>query len=389
MLKMIMFAIVWVYMGEAYSQNAGYTISGYIKELPDGTSVYLVQNKDNGRPDTVDHVKSKNRKFVLKGKLPSEGTIRFVKLDNSISNKKHWVRLLLDNSGEKIKLTGTLGEWPNVSIEGSKLTKEYDKFVKCIKLVINDINTRIDAAEKDSAKIAEIKKDYDAKYLETLELIPGSYAVPLFLFNNKGMDLDLKEMAYESLSEKLKESYYGKALKKQIFNIKASKSIGIGKLIPDFVVTTPEGQEKSIRELAKQNKYTLIDFWASWCVPCRKEIPNLKMVYETFHTKGFNIIGLSTDDVEAKWKLAIKEDSTAWTQVIQKENVDKDVFGIISIPAYILLNDKAEILQMDMNSRFFSRSSVGTLNGTAVFIKDSKEKGLRGKELIEVLNGLF
>ncbi|MNL37310.1 Thiol-disulfide oxidoreductase ResA [compost metagenome] len=138
-----------------------------------------------------------------------------------------------------------------------------------------------------------------------------------------------------------------------------------------------------------KSKYTLIDFWAWWCAPCRADIPNLKKVYTAFQNNGFNILSISTDPNEFKWKQALREENTSWTNGIQEGNPSKNIFGIIAIPAYILLNDKAEIIQMDMNSTLFAKNTLGTMNGSQVFLKDSKKRGLRGDDLYQVIEGLL
>ena len=388
------------FVSNTFSQKLGYTISGNIKNLPDGIPFYLVLNKDDGYTDTVARVRSKNQKFTFIGVLKDEAQFAFVKLDTSVfklwkqkdaqgKNLQSSVRLLLNNSESIIKLIGNVNDWPQVAIEGSKSTNEYDKFLDRIKIDRENSNKKIEENRNDSAKVAEALMEYNEAFLKNLDLIYDSFAVPFLVLKNSKFGLETLQRRYDALSDKLKYSYYGKKLYNRILSIKQSKEIGLGKIIPDFQVKSSDGKLESVRDLAKKYNYTLVDFWASWCVPCRQDIPNMKKVYEVFHEKGFNIISISTDSSLPSWQKALKEENTSWKNSIQMNKESDNIFGLISIPGYILLNNKAEIVQMDLNSKFFSEESIGKLNGSPVFIKDSKKKGLRGDDLYEVIEGLL
>lgn len=387
-----MVTLVLLYTTTGFAQKSGYTISGNIKGLPDGITFYLIQAKESGGADTVARVKSKNNNFLFKGKLEEDGQLTFVKMDTSIvklNDRQTWIRLLLENSEKVIKLKGDIKDWPEIEIEGSELTKEHNQFASSIVGAMELFNQKLKEAQRDSGKITEANTVFDHTYLKNLELISGSYAVPLFLFNYKKLDVSLKDAEYQKLSTKQKNSYYGKKLNQEIIGIKVSKNIRIGKVIPDFHIKTPEGKLESVRSLAQKSKYTLVDFWASWCAPCRADIPNMKKVYNDFKDKGFNILSISTDTSPQSWMKALKEENTSWVNTVQQNRESDRIFGIIAIPAYILLNDKAEIVQMDMTSRFFGAQGTATMGGTIVYVKDAKTKGLRGDDLYQVIEGLL
>jgi|GEM_PF-1389204 len=397
-LRITIAIVLCFFTGSLYAQNTGFTISGELKSLPDGVTFYLIHNKDGGGADTVDRVKSKDGKFMFKGKFVEDGQLRFVKMDTSDVKlksqgnerkygKQTWLRLFFDNSSI-IKLTGDVKDWPYINIEGSLLTKQHDQFVSSMSTPIDRLNAQIDSAKRDSSKVASAIQEFNESWLEALGKTSNSYVVPLFLLNAPKLSLESKEAAYQKMSDKLKNSYYGKRLKQQNENTRASKTIGIGKVIPDFQIKTPEGKMESVRSLAKKSKYTLVDFWASWCAPCRADIPNMKKVYQAFSDMGFNIISVSTDVNSKAWEKALKEENTPWENGIQLNKESDNIFGIIGIPAYMLLNEKGEILVMDMTSKFFQRKSIGTLNGTAAYLKGVNER-LRGEDLYKTMERLL
>lgn len=364
-------------------QAKKYTISGHIANLPDGVTFYLIQVGNDGGADTISRVKSKNQQFIFKSSLENEGQLAFVKMDTLKvkleSRSKTWLTLFLDSSSSNIRLKGDIKVWPDVEISGSELTKQFEQFNSQLKTFANILNQKL---KGNKLTFEEVQKEYGIWYLNKMDSLNDSYIVPYLLFKNGTLDIMAREAGLLKMSDKQKNSFYGKKLKDMISGIKASKNIGIGKVIPDFEIKTPEGKTKSVRKLATQAKYTLIDFWAYWCKPCRDEIPNLKKVYAAFQDRGFNILSISTDPSVLKWKQALKEDNTPWLNGMQVENPSKDIFGLTAIPAYILLNDKAEIIQMDINSKYFSES-LGTIRGAPIFVVDSKR--LRVDDLYKLI----
>src|SRR5690606_19156044 len=110
--------------------------------------------------------------------------------------------------------------------------------------------------------------------------------------------------------DEVKNSTLGRVLKARLDELAVT---AVGKKAPEITGKTPQGEEISLSEV--KGKLTLIDFWASWCGPCRQENPNVVKLYEKYHAKGFNILGVSLDNDPANWKQAIEADGLEWSHV--------------------------------------------------------------------------
>lgn len=118
-----------------------------------------------------------------------------------------------------------------------------------------------------------------------------------------------------------------------------------GDIVPDFTVTDTNGVKISMLKLASQSKYTLVDFWASSCGPCRAAFPELKKVYAAFKDKGFNVVGLDDQrDKPESWKAAIAHDKVNWTQVKDIDGLGFKIFDIEGIPSCILIDSQGKLL---------------------------------------------
>jgi len=164
---------------------------------------------------------------------------------------------------------------------------------------------------------------------------------------------------YESLNEKTKKSLYGIKIK----NAALTKyMLKVGEMLPLFSQRDARGNILNISDF--KGKYVLIDFWASWCVPCRKENPNLVNTFIKFRNKDFEILGVSLDKNKASWLAAIKEDGLTWQHVSDLNGWDNEVssmFSIRSVPSNILIDKEGKIIALNLRGEELNKKLAETL----------------------------
>ena len=149
----------------------------------------------------------------------------------------------------------------------------------------------------------------------------------------------------KKVTEKMKEV---KQLKSAVSKPTAS-AVKVGSPAPDFKGKSPEGKEVSLKE--SLGKVTIIDFWASWCGPCRAENPSVVALYNEFHVKGLNIVGVSLDEKADKWKEAIAKDKITWTQISNLKGFEDPIarqYNVNEIPSTYILDEKGVVIAVNL-----------------------------------------
>ncbi|MEO6328618.1 MAG: TlpA disulfide reductase family protein [Ginsengibacter sp.] len=155
-------------------------------------------------------------------------------------------------------------------------------------------------------------------------------------------EADEVEPLYNLLDDTIKNSPTGHDVKKLIA---LYKTVAVGIVAPDIIQATPQGTPMSLSSL--RGNYVLVDFWASWCAPCRRENPNVVKLFNEYKSKGLDIFGVSYDTNKDKWQKAIKDDGLTWNQVSDLKgwkNATSDLYGIKAIPSNLLLDKDGRII---------------------------------------------
>ncbi len=162
-----------------------------------------------------------------------------------------------------------------------------------------------------------------------------------------GEELALDSMTLMTLSREFQQEYQKKAMEAQM-----KTSVEDGQVAPDLTMATPDGGEMSISDLRGQ--YVLIDFWASWCKPCRQENPNVVRMYNKYKDEGFEILGVSLDKDRDKWLQAIEQDGLIWehmSDLKRWESESVQSFGFQGIPYTVLLDPEGKIVAQHLRGQ--------------------------------------
>jgi peroxiredoxin len=205
--------------------------------------------------------------------------------------------------------------------------------------------------KKDKKATDSLDKKYETLNLEQKQLVsdyakshPSSIIAAYEIYNNFSYNTRLGQIdsLYKLLDTTVRVTYFGKELENII---EKTKLTAIGNPAPEFTSNDASGKTISISSF--KGKYVLIDFWASWCGPCRLENPNVVKAFRKFHDKGFDIFGVSLDETKPEWLQAIKKDGLNWTQVSDLKGWKADavtLYGVKGIPMNYLLDKNGIIV---------------------------------------------
>ena len=160
------------------------------------------------------------------------------------------------------------------------------------------------------------------------------------------MDLNGLKMCYAGLSDKAKHTGPGKLMAARI---RALEGVEVDAVAPNFTLPTPEGKEIALYEV--KGKLKIIDFWASWCGPCRMENPNMVKLYNDFKEKGLVVVSVSLDEKKDKWEEAIKKDGLTWLHLSDLKGWQGDVvkmYNIDAVPTILVLDENNRIIAKNL-----------------------------------------
>lgn len=309
----------------------GYIITGNVTGFPDGTPVSFLNQQTNAPEQQAVINKGK---FIIKGKMDQPGFKGLI-----FNNAQPLVPLFLDNSN--IKITGNKDALDKLVITGSPSQDQFKTYTEAIKPYEQFL---LPDAGYDSAginNIAIISEDFVKKY-------PTSFVAPLAIIRfYQATQNGLKtEELYTALPPQIQTSPLGNYVT-QLIN--ESKINPIGSVVSDFTQADTAGIPVNIS--AFRGKFVLVDFWASWCRPCRQENPNVVAAFEKFKNKNFTIVGVSFDQNKKAWIDAIKMDGLNWSHVSDLKgwgNQAAAIFKVNSIPQNLLLDPEGRIIAKNL-----------------------------------------
>lgn len=327
-----------------------YTIAGTVEGEQTGKVLLL---KFEGRTaDTLAQAEITEGKFTMTGTVDSL-TEAFV----VVEGKRGGTPIFVEN----VNFTATLNPASPTDnkIEGSETQNLANQFFAISNETRKgqmELSKEYSAAAqaKDTAKMRDVEARYEelsktaSEKSDALAKANADTYVAAYMLASQmgGLDLDALTEKYNALGEKAKASVHGKNIADRITKLNA---VAIGQVAPDFTLNTPAGEALSMQSI--KGKVKLIDFWASWCGPCRGENPNVVKMYEEFHPKGLEILGVSLDNNQEAWVKAIEDDKLTWMHVSDLKGWGSEaaqLYAVSGIPHTVLLDENNVIVAKDL-----------------------------------------
>ena len=306
---------------------------------------------------TIDSASVIGNTFFFQGKIDSPTEAALFPLHPSSKAPMTLGVFMLENSKisifTKYKRKKSNGIWTDFlqldSVKGSKTQNLKTSFE-------NKMDHTFYKAEEDSIKAKMLYENLN----EFISAHPKSVLSGAFLYD-LGTYFDLlstEELGklYLQLDKAYQKPEYLKGI--ETF-INQKKLLAIGKKPPELILPDRKGELISYQKI--EADYLLLDFWASWCAPCRQQNPALREMYKKFNDKGFKILGISLDHDRKKWKKAIEEDAIYWVHSIDTARISLDRFKINGIPFNLLLDHEGKIIENDINLKELSQFLVENL----------------------------
>jgi len=332
--------IVCMFFGFHQKPAAGFVINGRITGVPSGTA-WLTHKYDYAT--ITDSAVIKDGQFILRGYLPEPLVCT---LHVSGSNQ---VRIFFVENTTMV-VEASLPALHSATVTGGAANDSWNNFRNNQQAAIGDKVTEArrrsnKLSPQDLAAIAVFKDSVMRVYVAAN---PRSVVTAFVIYQTYIQYPDYKMAAelYARLSHQVKNTMYARRI---LQNLEANGRTDIGKPAPGFALNDPSGQLLSLSSF--KGRYVLIDFWASWCGPCRKENPFLVKAYNRFHAKGLEVIGISLDENRQAWLDAIIKDSLPWIHLSDAKGFSgpvPDLYGIKAIPRNFLLDTTGKIIARDL-----------------------------------------
>lgn len=371
----LLIAVNILLAAQAVSAQQLFSIEGIGKAMPDTDMIYLSYKKDGKL--IIDSAKVKNNRFRFTGKIgnfPLTATLTRNRNPTHHYNSRNESKNIFLESGKIVlKIPNTLS---NAVLSGTDLNRTLQLKNERLFRINNDLSAIKDPYYfneeelKDSLLVKRNQRMIDSVYFKIIEQeldfakeFPDSY-VSLDIVNKASKMTKLiakTELVFNGLSERIKAIPDANIARN---NIQKKNKIQIGSQAPLFEMKNIQGN--TVQLSSYKGQFVLIDFWASWCRPCREEHPNLIEINRLYSKNNFAILSISIDHKEDDWKKAVKDDNLTWAQLSDLKAVDGEVYnqyGITTLPSNFLIDQNGKIVAKDLKGEELKRKIYELVEG--------------------------
>lgn len=386
-MKNLLFTFLTFISMQTFAQNNGFVVNGTIRGKADGKPVKLtIVNDQTAREEEqiLDKTVIKDGKFTLKGVVKTPERCQLI-IDNTPKGKTSGEEYFLLESfyleNSNIQFSAHIDSLPayywdeNKKIQEPVITGSYSEDIyQAFQKENEPLNKELSRLDKRymeeyhlptmegkyntktgiqiTREMKAVRKKLDTKQMEFIEKYYNTVpAYDMAILNFMGGDNALTGEKINKLQTLISKGFAGtEKEKKFLSSANAARNSVVGTPYKDFELITPDGKKAKVSQYMKPGKVTMLEFWASWCGPCRGEIPHIKELKKEYGD-NFHVISISLDTKDADWKKALKEEKMTWPQLVDYKDWEGEyskAYNITGIPYSVVLDGEGKVLQTNL-----------------------------------------